>query len=117
MLANDAVNKGGICCTSTTGIPKLPGSLGINSARALGPPVETPIARISNPLTRFLVGLLALIAGFAMEVVVLLLDAAETFDIETILRFLRRASRHAERIALSLCRSVSILAERLSADG
>ncbi len=42
------MKKGGICCTRTIGTGRSPGRAGKSSAKALGPPVETPIARISN---------------------------------------------------------------------
>ena len=50
------MNIGGMCCTITTGTGRVAGSDGISSARAVGPPVDTPIAirstRCAGPVAR-----------------------------------------------------------------
>jgi len=46
--ASSLVNSGGMCCTITTGTGKSPDNAGSNSPKALGPPVEVPIARRST---------------------------------------------------------------------
>ena len=38
------VNIGGMCCTIAIATGRSPGSDGINSASAVGPPVDTPMA-------------------------------------------------------------------------
>ena len=44
LLARDAENTGGMCWTRKTGTPMSAGSSGIILAKALGPPVDMPIA-------------------------------------------------------------------------
>src|SRR5688572_16976116 len=46
--ANILVNTGGMCCTTTTGTGRLPGSLLITRVSASGPPVEQPTATTST---------------------------------------------------------------------
>src|SRR3954467_8463068 len=45
--ARTPLKTGGMCCAITIGAPRSAGRPGRTTARALGPPVETPMATIS----------------------------------------------------------------------